>query len=283
VTKKPLQQVEVFKYAESRGFTDADGHVAIVEAIGSAMSYPIVRPGCNRELKTLYFDKAISYDTVYLTDYAPMLAWYPFAKNGADSSGNLFDLEMNGGSFVHDRYGLKERAIELDGVQDFLRLSHKPELNIGVEDDLTICFWVKCSGTRPAHESILHKSEGTGDDLVGYEVGLNSVGGGDAAPELTMGSTLGVQRVYDPFKADYSSGAWHLLTVRIDRKERLIDFWNIGQDAEAQVLGGNMDNNGDLIIGKGSDGTFFKGTLDEIMIFKGYLTLEDLRYLEAKK
>lgn len=73
-----------------------------------------------------------------------LVAWYPFNNNGLDASGNLNHSTVNGATYTSNRFGVADEAIQLDGLDDDVRLDLQSISNTFPSgSSFTINCWIK--------------------------------------------------------------------------------------------------------------------------------------------
>lgn len=72
-----------------------------------------------------------------------LVAYYPFNGNANDASGNSNNGILNGCTFVADRNGIANRAIQFNGTSDFIRIPNTPSLNLTTAMSFSV--WIKPS------------------------------------------------------------------------------------------------------------------------------------------
>lgn len=70
-----------------------------------------------------------------------LIAFYPFNGNANDSSGYGHHGTVNGATLAADRHGNPNRAYEFDGVNDVISIPHSSILN--ADSELSVSVWVK--------------------------------------------------------------------------------------------------------------------------------------------
>lgn len=98
------------------------------------------------------FKKIIKITSIFLfanTAFAQLnlnnglVAYYPFNGNANDASGNSNNGILNGCTFVADRNGIANRAIQFNGTSDFIRIPKTPSLSLTTAMSFSV--WIKPS------------------------------------------------------------------------------------------------------------------------------------------
>ena len=202
-----------------------------------------------------------------------------------DSSYDNFASYMNDLSIDNIGDGEFGSGIYFDGVDDYLDAGGDDSLNIGT-DDLSVSMWVKLDGEQPEDNSGLVSKGAWHHDAVGYALLYNKnydrlrfyvEGEGDRRFGQASTIYLGL-----------SDGKWHHVAVSFDRDgetQFFIDYLPAGQGTEIQSNIpsdediGNPDNK-NLLIGSWMPTDWrLKGSLDQVVIFKRALSLEEVKAL----
>ncbi len=208
-----------------------------------------------------------------------LVAQYNFSGSAMDSSGNGHSGTITGGTFVADRFGNVSSALEFNGLSDYITISDAPDLNFGKYDNFAICFWAKFSVPQNQESNVYMVRKGSGDNntLTGYEI-INS--GYSFLPEFgtTYGVGVGQQNEVG------GDTRWHFFAYEFDRSGTIVFYYDGVASSKTMITGtafqGNMNTSSPLLIG--GDGTMphsFKGTLDDVRIYKGLLSDVDVNAL----
>ena len=186
-----------------------------------------------------------------------------------DGSGNGNDGVVIGNpEWVEGKFGT---AIELDGVDDVIEVEDSDSLN---PKEITITLWVKLGVVpAPAYNGIISK---WAPSWSGYLI--QAYVDHPIAPLIANGSTFAAIRGLKGIKQDiwYHVGVvWDgkTLSMYIDGAEPDYDVGASDHEMPGEMVVPEIN----LLIGKRHDGAFFKGSIDEVMIFNEALSLEDIK------
>ncbi len=202
---------------------------------------------------------AFSQDTV---------AHYTFDGNALDQSGFGNDALICGALLTQDRFGVANRAFAFDGVQSFLQAANADQLQTPTT---SVSFWIKVA-ELPAQGEVFILSHGGWQErwkisLPGHGKPVWSTKRENGNSDMDSGDSTNALKI----------GEWaHVVTVH-DGTKNLI-YLNGTLAAEKDVVG---DLNTTIHpLGMGYDpiggSLFFKGSLDEVMIFGGALSAQQI-------
>lgn len=221
------------------------------------------------------------FDTVHLVPhFDTLLAEYKFSGSAVDSSGKGHDGTLHGGTFVYDRFGNANSALQLNGTSDYISIPNAPDLNFGNSESFTLCFWVKCQAQNPPSNDhyLIHKIDSStgmpiGYDASNYQYAFNGFAGTTAASTQNPGSALG------------TDNNWNFIAFVFDASGTTSFYFNgvtypyyTWTDVSiARALRGPMPNTVPLLIGgDGSAAHAFKGSIDDVRIYRGALLPSDI-------
>jgi len=191
-----------------------------------------------------------------------LVAWYPFASNANDESGNGNHGTVYGATLTNDRYGHENSAYIFDGDDDYIVVPNAPSLDITQE--ITVAYWIKLETSAPYYYPyhIIEK----------------------------YGSWFSVQRTWDINCSIYSStNIWYTGLIPDDYYFFVMTFdgssFNVYKDgflfAEEDYNGTLPSTTSDITIGQyylGGD-YFLDGTIDDIRIYSRALSQGEILQL----
>lgn len=186
-----------------------------------------------------------------------------------DGSGNGNDgVIVSNPELVEGKSGT---AIELDGVDDVIEVENSDSLN---STEITITLWLKLGVVpAPAYNGIISK---WAPSWSGYLI--QAYVDHPIEPLIANGSTFAAIRGLKGVEQD----VWYHIGVVWDGKT--LSMYIDGDVPEYDVNASDHEMPGDmvvpeinLLIGKRHDGAFFKGTIDEVMIFSESLSQNDIQ------
>ena len=217
-----------------------------------------------------------------LPDYVPtdgLVAWYPFNENSNDESGNEHHADLNFDAVLsHDRFGLPNASVFLDGQQD--HVSTPAIFNSGL--DRTISIWIDLLNADDVTNTIWntdpHNIESIGWNTYFLDEPGISYCLGDATDWLSCANG-GVPETYFDVAIDMSS--WkHLVSVKEGVDWRFYIDGSLVHDSVVVI--NTINQTVPLVFGAisccGSDGygEEFTGSIDDIGIWNRAITEEEV-------
>lgn len=203
----------------------------------------------------LYGNSMVYFDDVKLYETSSLVAHYPFNGNANDISGNNLHGVLNGPALTDDRFGNPDSAYSFDG-NDIITINHNELLNS--EEELSISVWIKPDLQQNA--MILGKSN--------YTTSTNYL--------LRTKNTGYIQFEYKDFansnNIPLNVNEWNHIAVvsNADNSKQIYINGNLASHTTSNSPYGLVNN--DLTIGARSGAEFFRGAIDDLMIFKTALT-----------
>ena len=201
---------------------------------------------------------------------------------GRDDSGNNNDGTVDGATWTSN--GKVRGALQFDGVDDYVSCPKSGLLNFGTSD-FTIAFWINKQAGGKEYPGAISKNGDPG----GFRVRIDRSSAG-TNPTLEIWDDVDWTE-YFPTKATIKEGSWHHVVITADR-DNVASFYINGELREKIDISGtgnvNISNsNGNFILG---DDTWcrsevcgqFDGMLDEIQIYKKFLTVRQVQKLYAE-
>ena len=192
-----------------------------------------------------------------------LIAYYPFNGNANDESGNGNDGEINGAALTTDRYCYPNSAYNFDGVDDYIRV------NRSVQDDFTICGWIKTTDSPNGSQfwegnGIFYADVPVNTDDFGASVLNGKFVFGTGNPDITIQSTTTV-----------TTGKWIFVTAQRIESTGVIKIF-VNGILEDTIATGNTNplNAPDFIDigGNTNENHYFTGSIDDIRIYSYALT-----------
>ncbi|MDA0946590.1 MAG: FISUMP domain-containing protein [Bacteroidetes bacterium] len=220
-----------------------------------------------------------------LPDYVPtdgLVAWYPFNENSNDESGNEHHADLNfDAALSHDRFGLPNASVFLDGQQD--HVSTPAIFNSGL--DRTISIWIDLLNADDVTNTIWntdpHWIESIGWNTYFLDEPGISYCLGDATDWLSC-ATGGVPETYFNVAIDMSS--WkHLVSVKEGVDWRFYIDGSLVHDSVIVI--NSLNQTVPLVFGAisccgaGGYGEEFTGSIDDIGIWNRALSVEEIQEL----
>ena len=206
--------------------------------------------------------------------YSDMIAHYTFNGDALDVTGNGHDGVLYGGTYVEDRFGSYQGAVEFDG-------SLSGYVYVGAMDiplPTTVSLWFRSSPTNSNWATLL----GWNLPYTPYE-GVQIAALGDGR----MVSRIGNEFLnYETTEAPDGDGQWHMFTVSRDTQSHHLIYLD-GEPIGSQTVSASIGSNHDLYIGRSfrpNDyflNEHFRGALDDVRIYNRVLSPEEIQSLWA--
>ena len=217
------------------------------------------------------------FDTVQLQPIQ-LLFLYRFSGNSSDSSGLNRPTTLSNAVYTADRFGNARSALQFNGTTTYLTIPDAPDLNFGKTGTFSICFWGLYSfpQVQGTNAYVVRKATGNESTLTGYELSASNYSFG-----LGVGTTYGNTGMGNE---EYGGDTrWHFLVFTFSRDSMSFYFDGVLRDQVANYgtsAQGNMNVAASMLIG--GDGTAahsFKGTLDDIRMYRGVLDAAEINVL----
>lgn len=196
------------------------------------------------------------------------VAHYSFTGNGRDQTVFGNDAAICGALLTQDRFGVANRAFAFDGLQSFLQAGNASQLQSATT---SVSFWIKVA-ELPVQGEVFILSFGGWQER--WKISLP----GHGKPVWTTNHENGIS---DMDSGDSTNALkideWaHVVTVHDGTKDFI--YMNGTLAAEKDVLGNLNVTTSPLGMGYDPIGgeLFFKGALDEVMIFDGALNAQQV-------
>ena len=194
-----------------------------------------------------------------------LVASYYFNGDAGDVSGNGHDGGITGASFVPDRSGNPDGALNFDG-NDYVLVSDHADLRFNQQ--LTITAWIK-ETTRRQYAKLLSRRSGNYFYFLGVDNG-HPYGG------IGNGSNFTVTRK----SIDMPPGQWHFIAFVYDSPADSMHIYYDGILDETTVSTSLPAMTG-VALSIGADaqgsGNFFEGLIDGVAIYDQALSAEEIR------
>lgn len=218
-----------------------------------------------------------------------LVAYYPFNGNANDESANNNNGIVSGASLTNNRFNKSNSAYAFDGISNYIEIPDNDVFSISTTSKLSISVWMRVD------QLDFSNYEGTGDYVHWMGKGSNgdkewlfrmynksspirpnrtscyafNLSGGLGAgsyveEELTVGEWIHYAMIYD-----YSTNTIQLYKNGILKDTDMFTDYNITpQNGTTPVRIGTSDFN-----------SFFKGAIDDIRVYDGILTPEEITNL----
>jgi Concanavalin A-like lectin/glucanases superfamily len=202
-----------------------------------------------------------------------LVAYYPFSGNANDESGNNNNGKIIGAAFGTDKFGKPNKALNLNGVDNYVEIASSPTINI--TGSLSISCWIypRRAGRWESWVAKANNNSSRSQWRFGF---------GDPAP-ATFGLTL--------FNSDWSDlwtnkkaiplNTWSHVLLIADQQQKVVSYYLNGNLIDKVTI--NMEFSGSddpLFIGyQKDDNVFFDGMIDEVRIYNRTLNDKEVNEL----
>jgi chitodextrinase len=199
------------------------------------------------------------------------VASYPFSASANDVSGFNNHASINGALLTQDRFGVANRAFSFDGKKSFIAAPNAGHLNT---DLASVSFWINVNKI-PLEGEAYPLSFGGWQER--YKISLPAHG-----KLIWTTNATGISDMDAGDGNELQEGVWtHVVFVHDGAKD--IIYMNGAMAAEKNVPGNLNSTAKPLGIGYNiyDGGSYFNGALDEVLIYDGALTAQDVADLYA--
>ena len=204
--------------------------------------------------------------------HTDMIAHYPLDGDANDATGNGHDGVLYGGTYVEDRYGTYQSAVEFDGsLEGYIDVG-----DIDIPLPTTVSLWFRAPTTNTAWSTLfgwnLPSSPYSGIQIAAVEDGRMISRIGD---EFTN---------FETTETPNGDGQWHLLTATRDTEDNHLIYLD-GELVGSQTVTAPIGSNHHLYIGRSFRpnnyflNEHFRGGIDDVRIYNRVLSAEEIRSL----
>lgn len=213
-----------------------------------------------------------STDSVYQYDTKGLVAYFSFDNSLTEktNNGQIAEAENTVSYSNTTRGAMSKACLYLNGNNSIKVLNQK-------YDTLTVCFWLKSEQQL----KLLSDPKPVLVDI-GQGATVFEVDGTTGASDINL--TVGDQKTEDKTNTIDTYTEWNLVIIEIvkDGVNKLIFYNKINGEDAWRLLPKNIDyKNGQVYIGKSSTNKgFFKGYIDDLLIYKRSLTKDERENLK---
>jgi hypothetical protein len=215
-----------------------------------------------------------------------LTAYLKFDDTYADASGNGVTASAVGAPVFDAGYlgrGIHIKTKKDGSVNDYVTLGYPASLKFGATSDFSVSFWVKILVQADDHPFISNKDWGSSDNQ-GW--GVFSQSGGNYRVNIS-GPNRGADKFSKTSGATVGGGAWHLLTVTVQRGGSVKSFvdgnlidsnpittqGSIDTDDAGKFINLGQDGNGTYTDGGGSE---LEAIFDEVALWNRALSADEV-------
>jgi len=219
---------------------------------------------------------------------ANLVGYWPFSGNANDYSGNSNHGTVFGATLTQDRFGNPNSAYSFDGISNKIVVNNSSTIDMATNTtNFTISFWEKTSSIPNQDASMVCKS--TYGVQSGYSFFSNSTNSGycNYPGELSFYVAAGVSGdacSNSAVASGSNSANWYFIVGVFDGSLNTAKLYINGVlQSDIGSRNGNLTTATSLNFGSHpANLAYFKGTLDDIRIYKTLLTTAEINALYAE-
>jgi type IV pilus assembly protein PilA len=191
------------------------------------------------------------------------------SKNNND--GTADNINGSGMAFISGKDG---SALQLDGIDDDVRISSSPVFDLATTDH-SFAIWFKTSSPPIDSPGIILRRFSGGTPGAGYHISLSTAG--KCILEMRTDSGDGPGPV-SPLS--YTDNNWHLYIVIVDVRTKMVKIYIDGVVVASDTYTGNLLNSTDTFYIGGSGTSYnFLGAVDDIRVYNRALSDTEIKSL----
>ena len=206
------------------------------------------------------------FSLVHIPVYAELVSEWRFDGNAKDSKGNNHGRLKGNPTWTSDRYGNPGKALNLDGIDDYVNCGNDESLNL--TSAITLEAWVKT--TSSAWQGIAVKWPGGKS----YALSTDYIANGQV---MFLLSYNGTDYYVITGTTDLANTGWHHIAGTYDGAwmRLYVDGMEESSREESFTIHAGT---GELTIGSWSPSVHpFNGTIDEVKIYNRALSAEEIK------
>ncbi len=213
-----------------------------------------------------------------------LVACYPFTGNAKDESGNGYDGTVVGAVLTADRFGQTGHAYYFDGINDRIRLP-SDVMNFERTDSFSQSLWIKSNDTDGGN-NILTKMNPTSTDSRGIGIVLVN---GNLRVHLISSNGNVVRLIGSTGFTPLNDDVWHHVVVTYNGSSTAagvtvyVDGMQQPMNVVNNSLSGTILNSSAASIGSRNTELYYKGAIDEVLIFNRVLDASDVMDLYSNE
>ncbi len=224
--------------------------------------------------KPLTLDMSLTYQT----PKTGLVAYYPFAKNSLDQSGNGNHATVNGAVLDRDRFNTNENSYALNGTNSYISVS-KVLIPQSAPSSYTFSLWIRKNSTGKA--GTLFSDRGAASTSGSYKYRVRWLEDDKIGFQMFNGTSFTQLKTLTTLSAN----TWYFVTIVFDAAKSEMSVY-INETLEA-------NNNNTFWSAAGNPTTFgvilnpteqfFDGILDDIRIYNRALTVGEIQQIYREK
>lgn len=203
-----------------------------------------------------------------------LVAYYKFDGNVADSSSNGLNGSNNGASYDTGHFGKLNGALEFDGSNDYITVTHNNKLNLAGEKSISLWYKLPSASGLTLYPSLVYKYGITDYPTFGIFFSEDIAYGSNRHKiAFIQGNSITNEQVFTKEKYPSFLNQWVHITGTYSYADSTMRIYFNGKLSNTLTVANYTSNTStdDLQIGRGNkanfSGTYFKGSLDDIRIY----------------
>ena len=208
----------------------------------------------------------------YAQDVKDLVGYWAFDENSGEITADASDNGNDG--TIHNAQWTKGKlasALEFNGTNSYIEIPYNESFNFTDAKGLTVGAWIQPDGAQPAWAKIMCE-ERLDNPAYPWSFGYNDKN--EIRGTAAGGTTIAIPNV----------SGWHYVAVIVDVPNNKIMLYQDGKIVKEKVgLSGKLTTYGNpLYIGGKKNGHYFRGVIDELVLFRKSLTAEKLQQLSEQ-
>jgi len=206
-----------------------------------------------------------------------LVAYYPFNNNAKDESKYCNDATVFGSILTQDRFSKENSAYYFDGVDDYILIPNKSQINFD-NSDFTFSLWFYPDSVPDWQAKILCKN-GDNRQLMFQYLGTSY---GSKSQHMCIDYQGGGLEIWSEYKFELNNWNHVLFSRHIDT----IYVYSNGTLSNRKIISSsqNISGTNDMYIGcREGFINYFSGKIDDISIYNRSLSLDEINTLYITK
>jgi hypothetical protein len=205
-----------------------------------------------------------------------LIAFYPFNGNANDETSNQNDAIVLGARLAENRFRRPNSAYEFNGVNQYLKASHRRYLNFPNDGDFTISLWGLVK--NPDASGVFIAKDDGGDNAPKWMLVYAGVPNQEAGMRVHFHIAPPPEWFASPL---WIAPANTWVHFAVQKAGPLYSIFINGEIVSTTTANGLIpaENLSFLTIGQGEGGGFFNGRIDDIRIYNRRLTTNEIKTL----
>lgn len=239
------------------------GYVVVEKTTATKYTYtPYL--DCGEDMVTGgYYERAV-------VDRRGLVGYWKFDGDALDYSGNGNNGTIYGATWAPNRLGVTNKALRLDGVDDYVNCGNKPSL---MPASISIVGWLKFSSTENTNWMLINKA--TGGTSGSYYIYGNNV-----SDNLWSIFGPGGER-YNTSLPIFDKEKWYLVASTFDSITGEMKTYVNGELKNTTFGAALGYNTADVLLGRYTSDYYLDGYIDDIRVYNRVLSEAEMEHIYA--